>query len=133
MANILIKGLTLIILLVTVTVIECQVILNRNQLATWIPSYLTATTMDLTFKKISLIDTATFSGLSILQALYLHYNLLTNIDSNTFSGLTNLYFLRLAWNQISFIDSQTFSKLKNLKSLWLNKNLLTCLNPATSN
>ena len=66
MANILIKSLALI-LLVAVTVIECQVILNRNLLASWIPSYLTATTIDLTRRNISLIDTATFSELSNLQ------------------------------------------------------------------
>jgi hypothetical protein len=77
MANILVKGLTLI-LFVTVTVIECQVILNRNQLATWIPSYLTATSMNLTYRSISLIDSFTFSGLSNLQHLYLHSNSLTN-------------------------------------------------------
>ena len=76
MANIFIKGLTLIILFVTVTVIECQVILTRNQLATWIPSYLTATSIDLVRRNISLIDSATFSGLSNLQYLNLHYNLL---------------------------------------------------------
>ena len=67
MANILNKGLTLILLFVTVTVIECQVTLNRNQLATWIPSYLTATSITLTHRNISLIDTATFSELSNLQ------------------------------------------------------------------
>ena len=90
MANILNKGLALILLYVTVSVIECQVTLNRNQLATWIPSYLTATSISLTYKNISLIDSATFSGLSNLQYLYLNDNLLTNLDSNTFSGLTNL-------------------------------------------
>ena len=66
MTNILIKSLALI-LLVAVTVIECQVILNRNQLATWIPSYLTSTSIDLSRRNISLIDTATFSELSNLQ------------------------------------------------------------------
>ncbi len=134
MANIFVKVLALI-LLVTATVIECQVILNRNQLATWLPSYLTATSIDLVRRSISLVDSATFSGLSNLQIIYLQYNLLTNIDSNTFSGLTNLNtldlgankltnfspstfkdlinltLLSLALNQISFIDSETFSKI----------------------
>ena len=87
MVNILVKGFTLI-LLVTVNVIECQVILNRNLLAEWNPSYLTATSMNLTYRSISLIDSDTLSGLSNLRYLYLHCNSLTNLDSNTFSGLT---------------------------------------------
>ncbi len=52
MANILNKGLALILLFVTVTVIECLVILNRNQLATWLPSYSTATSIDLSRRNI---------------------------------------------------------------------------------
>jgi hypothetical protein len=71
MANILIKGLTLI-LIVTVTVIECQVTLNRNQLASWIPSYSNEITLSLESRNISLIDINTFSGLSNLKNLNLY-------------------------------------------------------------
>jgi Leucine-rich repeat (LRR) protein len=100
MANILFKSLTLI-LFVTVTIIECQVILNRNQLASWIPSYLTDTTISLKFRNISLVDSATFSGLPYLRNLYLNPNSLTQIDSNTFSGLTNLLGLDLGANKLT--------------------------------
>ncbi len=66
MENIFIKGLALILLFVTVTVIEFQVILNRNQLETWIPSYLTDILIILPSKNISLIDTDLFFGLTKL-------------------------------------------------------------------
>ena len=97
MTNILTKSLALI-LLVTVTVIECQVTLNRNQLATWLPSYSNEITLSLESRNIFLIDINTFSGLSNLKNLYLFYNLLTNIDSATFSGLSNLQYLNLHYN-----------------------------------
>jgi Leucine-rich repeat (LRR) protein len=92
MANMLIKSLALI-LLVTVTVIECQVILNKNILATWIPSYFTTVSFYLVSRDLSLIDSATFSGLSNLKNLYLDRNKLTHLDPATFSGLSNLQHL----------------------------------------
>jgi Leucine-rich repeat (LRR) protein len=116
MANVLNKCLTLI-LLVSVTAIECQVVLNRNQLATWIPSYLTDTSMNLNSRSISLIDTATFSGLSNLKNLYLDRNKLTHLDPDTFSSLSNLQHLYLKFNSLTNIDSNTFSGLTNLNYL----------------
>ena len=52
------------------SVIECQIVLNRNQLAAWEPYYLTTTRMVLDGKNISSIDPATFSGLSHYKVLF---------------------------------------------------------------
>ena len=47
-----------------VSFIECQVVLNRAQLAAWIPSYATATRIDLSNKTIQSIEPSTFSNLN---------------------------------------------------------------------
>jgi hypothetical protein len=59
-----------LVLVVSITIdIECQVLLNRDQLAAWYPSYSTAVTIDVHDRSISLIDVGTFSGLSKLGSL----------------------------------------------------------------
>jgi Leucine-rich repeat (LRR) protein len=126
----LIKSLALI-LLVTVTVIESQVTLNRNQLASWIPSYLTTVSVYLVSRDVSLIDSATFSGLSNLKNIYLDRNKLTRLDPTTFSGLSNLQHLYLTSNSLTQIDSNLFSDLTYLIHLDLTSNKLTNIHPST--
>ncbi len=68
-----------------------QVILNRNQLATWVPNYATTTSIDLNNKaSITYIDTRTFDNLPNLKTLILFWNKIPYIDPATFNSLINL-------------------------------------------
>ena len=104
----------IIFLLTFLVTCECQVILNKSLLATWIPTYTTATFINLSHSNISLIESRTFSGLTQLQDLRLYNNKLTTIDSFTFNDLVNLRTLSLFANQLSYIDPYTFVNLKSL-------------------
>ena len=50
--------------------IECQIFVNRAQLAAWIPTYATETTINLNNKDIFLIDSRTFSNLNQLYRIH---------------------------------------------------------------
>ena len=84
------KLLIIFMIIFLVSLIESQVILNRAQLAAWIPSYATATNISLGSRNISSIEASTFSNLSRLVRLELDRNLLSSLDPNTFNSLTNL-------------------------------------------
>ena len=55
------KIIFMTIALVSSFIIECQVILNRAQLAAWIPSYATNTKIKLDSRGIQSIEATTFS------------------------------------------------------------------------
>ena len=59
---------------------ECQVILNRAQLATWIPSYATEAHIYLSKRNIQSIEASTFLNLKSLNYLYLSNNQLNCLD-----------------------------------------------------
>ena len=91
------------------------VILNREQLAAWIPDYATQTQIVLSYKGISSIDTHTFDGLSHITNLLLYSNQLTNLMPGTFDSLINLEGLDLGFNtKLTQLDSRLFKNLNNL-------------------
>jgi Leucine-rich repeat (LRR) protein len=101
------------------------VVLDRNQLAAWIPKYLTATRFDLAFRQITSISPGTFTGLSQLQELDLTFNQLTSLDASIFEGLSQLRILWLYQNQLTSLDPYIFNGLSQLEELRLNNNQLT--------
>ncbi len=64
----------LFVLLLVYVPSDHAIVLDRNQLATWYPNYLTNTEFNLYSRQIASISTGTFTGLSQLQLLYLNYN-----------------------------------------------------------
>ena len=107
-------------------VVEAQgVILNREQLAEWIPDYATQTKIDLSYKSIAYIDPHTFNELTNLTYLNLNNNQITNLTIGTFDSLANLDTLWLGANWINDLNSQLFAKLKLLSTLYLSSNRLT--------
>ena len=80
------------------------VVLNRNQLASWYPNYLTDYQFNLNSRQITSISTGTFTGLSQLQVLWLNNNNLISLDRNIFIGLLNLEIVNLRSNPISILQ-----------------------------
>ena len=80
------------------SLIECQVVLNRAQLAEWYPSYATATYIYLSNRNIQSIEASTFSNLNILTRLYLSGNQLSSLKPSTLDSLMNLKELLLEKN-----------------------------------
>ena len=112
---------------------EFNGILNQDALATFNPSFDVDTIIDLSSKRIVIIDKYTFSSLSNLKTLTLSVNKLASIDSYTFNDLVNLAHLNLDRNMLNAINPLTFANLKNLRNLNLSNNLLASLNPTTFN
>ena len=86
----------LFVLLVLSAPFGDAVVLDRNQLASWYPNYLTDTLFYLAGGQITSISTGTFTGLSELQELDLYYNQLTSLDASIFNGLSQLQYLYLS-------------------------------------
>ena len=106
--------MNLSIIIFLVSFIECQVILNRPQLAAWIPSYATATNISLGSRNISSIEASTFSYLNSLVKLDINKNQLSSLNTTTFNSLTNLEYLVLFWYKLIQKEASTFSNLKSL-------------------
>ena len=70
--------------------IECQVVLNRTQLAAWVPSYATDLYIGLSSRNIQSIEVGNFSNLNSLTGLFISFNELSSLDETTFNSLTNL-------------------------------------------
>ena len=102
-------------------------ILNRNQLASWIPTFASETSLDLSNRYIGSADSRTFSSLSSVTCLSFAHNKLKQIDSYLFNDLVNLRTLNLNVNSLSSLDPYTFSTLQNLVSLHLSYNQLTSI------
>ena len=77
---------------------KVEATLNRNLLATLIPSFATQTNIDLSKQSISFVDTRTFMQLSHIAKLSLSNNYLIKIDSFIFNDLINLIDLNLNGN-----------------------------------
>jgi Leucine-rich repeat (LRR) protein len=99
--------------------------LNRNLLASWVPTFTNAANIDLSNRNIATADSRTFSSLSFLTCLSLARNRLKSLDSYLFNDLINLKSLNLNVNSLSSLNPYTFSTLKNLVSLHLSHNQLT--------
>ena len=85
------------------------VILDRDQLKTWIPTYLTTTQFDLDSRQITYISNGTFTGLSHLKGLSLQNNTLTLLDASIFNGLSQLQLLYLISNKFTSLDRFIFN------------------------
>jgi Leucine-rich repeat (LRR) protein len=107
-----------------VSFIECQVVLNRAQLADWLPSYATDTYIGLSYRDIQSIEAYTFSNLNDLITLELRDNQLSSLEPETFNSLTNLQRLFLNSNSLTQIETSIFSNLKRLIFLNLSDNKL---------
>ncbi len=68
----------LLVLLLVAAQSGHAVVLDRNQLAPWIPNYLTANEFNLDSRQITSISNGTFAGLSQIQRLNLSKNQLTS-------------------------------------------------------
>ena len=88
--------------------IDCQVILNRAQLAAWYPLYSTAPNIYLGNRNIKSIEASTFSNLKSLTGLYLSGNKLSSLHPTTFNSLTNLEYFNLDENNLLHIEPSTF-------------------------
>ncbi len=110
---------------------KVELTLNRNQLATWIPTYATEKIINLSKRSIALVDTRTFMGLSHITNLSLNINSIKSIDSFVFNDLKDLIDLNLSQNLLSTIDPYTFTTLQSLYSLDLGFNKLTSLQADT--
>jgi Leucine-rich repeat (LRR) protein len=102
------------IIFLVFSLIDCQVVLNREQLAEWYPSYATQNFLGLGYRNIQSIEVGTFSNLTSLNVLYLNENQLSCLNPTTFNSLTNLQVLWLSGNKLTQIEASTFSNLKSL-------------------
>jgi Leucine-rich repeat (LRR) protein len=107
-----------------VSFIECQVVLNRAQLAVWIPSFATDAYIGLSNRNIQSIEANTFSNLNDLVTLELRDNQLSSLEHGTFDSMTNLKRLFLNSNNLTQIETSMFSNLKKLTFLNLSNNKL---------
>ena len=84
---------------------------------------------NLSNRRIILLSSSDFAGLSSLQALYLDSNDLSSLPEDIFARLSNLKYLYLQYNNLNNLPEGVFSGLSNLKYVYLKGNRLTCLPP----
>ena len=85
------------------------------------------TSLDLSNRNISSLQSGDFAGLSALQTLRLTGNQLTVLPDGVFSGLSSLEELLLSDNELTGLPAGVFSGLSSLDDLRLNGNRLTDL------
>jgi Leucine-rich repeat (LRR) protein len=92
-----------LILFVLLSYAHCGhgVVLDKNQLESWYPNYLTSPSFDLASRQINSISNGTFNGLNQLQELNLDNNQLNYLDPSIFNGLSQLERLYLYGNQLN--------------------------------
>jgi len=101
------------------------VILDRQQLKAWNPTFKTDSTIYLFTRQIHLILDDSFEDLFQLKELFLHKNQLISLGSSQiFSSLLNLTKLDLGSNQLNSLHPLTFKSLTKLDSLSLYFNHL---------
>ena len=122
---------SIIFVLLACTQCGHAVVLDRNQLATWYPEYLTETSFPIGSRNspenITSISTGTFTGLSQLKYLSLFNSELTSLDTYIFNGLNGLQKLDLSSNHLTSLDAFIFNGLSQLQRLYLYSNNLTSL------
>ncbi|CAB3226676.1 unnamed protein product [Arctia plantaginis] len=105
-----------------------QIYLNNNSLSVLAPGLLEGLDqlqiLDLSVNELTSewVNRDTFSGLVRLIVLNLSYNRITKIDTLLFQDLNNLQFLSLEHNNIARVADGAFTNLKNLHSLSLAHN-----------
>ena len=85
------------------------------------------TTLDLSGRDISSLQSGDFAGLSALEELLLSDNRLTALPADIFSGLVSLQSLRLHGNQLTAVPADVFADLSALEVLGLRDNHLESL------
>uniref|UniRef100_T1E1A3 Putative TOLL protein n=1 Tax=Cupiennius salei TaxID=6928 RepID=T1E1A3_CUPSA len=83
--------------------------------------------LDLSFNKLSHLDSGTFRSQYSLQILQLHHNELVSISDNAFSSLYNLQTLILSHNNLTYIDALTFNGLQMLSVISLDFNSIQAI------
>jgi Leucine-rich repeat (LRR) protein len=106
------------------------VVLDRNQLASWIPNYLTDYQFYLIYLQIESISAGTFTGLSQLKQLSLQSNQLNSIEASILNGLSQLQYLELSYNNLISLDRNIFVGLLNLEEVYLGSNPISQLQPS---
>ncbi|EGD79906.1 serine/threonine protein kinase [Salpingoeca rosetta] len=89
----------------------------------------TLKTLSLHGNRIRRINNDTFTGLTLIQQLFLGENLISKIEAQAFDDLTQLQLLTLFANDISAIPSGLFHGLTSLTQLELQQNPITKLDP----
>ncbi|RWS26126.1 slit 3 protein-like protein [Leptotrombidium deliense] len=79
-------------------------------------------TIDLSFNRLTRIDSSTFRSQYHLQMLQLHHNEIESIADNAFASLYNLQNLVLSHNRLTRVDATSFAGLQALMSLMLDHN-----------
>jgi len=85
------------------------------------------THLDLSFNRMSRVDSGTFRQLTHLSVLQLAHNEIESISEDAFSSLQGLQTLVLSHNRLTRLDSLPFSGLHGLMSLSLDNNRLESL------
>ena len=88
-------------------------------------------TIDLSFNKLTSLETNSFSNLTSLRTIYLRNNQISKISPNAFSGFSYLYMLDLSFNSLSTIDATSFTGLTGLTELILDSNSIKTINSTT--
>ncbi|GFT36048.1 toll-like receptor Tollo [Nephila pilipes] len=83
--------------------------------------------MDLSYNKLTHLESATFRSQYSLQTLNLEHNELVSIADNAFSSLYNLQNLILNHNNLTYIDALTFTGLQMLTILNLDFNSIQAI------
>lgn len=107
--------------------------LSRNSLTSqWLNSDTFAdmtrlVVLDLSFNKLSHLDSGSFRSQYSLQILQLHHNELVSIADNAFSSLYNLQTLILSHNNLTYINTLTFNGLQMLSVISLDFNSIQAI------
>ena len=117
------------LLIILIDILNAQIHLDKTNLGrVCYCDPMKSTRISLNSKNIKKIDSATFTGLTSLQYLYLSSNQISFIDPATFTGLTSLQELRLQNNKINQIEEELFKGLSNLNEINLESNKIISFN-----
>ncbi|XP_023677992.2 immunoglobulin superfamily member 10 [Paramormyrops kingsleyae] len=85
--------------------------------------------MNLGYNSLTLLKQNDFSGLSRLEVLMLHSNIIHQMEDKTFSDLQCLQSLKMSYNKVKEINKDTFFGLRNLTKLHIDHNRIEFIHP----
>ncbi|KAG5313056.1 TOLL protein, partial [Pseudoatta argentina] len=109
--------------------------LSRNVLtSSWLDSgtfsgLIRLVLLNLSYNRISKLNTTIFKDLYTLQILNLQFNEIDLISADTFAPMSNLHTLELAHNRLTYLDAYSLNGLFALSLLALDSNLLEGIHP----
>ncbi|KAG5336508.1 TOLL protein, partial [Acromyrmex charruanus] len=109
--------------------------LSRNVLtSSWLDSgtfsgLIRLVLLNLSYNRISKLNTTIFKDLYTLQILNLQFNEIDSISADTFAPMSNLHTLELAHNRLTYLDAYSLNGLFALSLLALDSNLLEGIHP----